>query len=549
MTRLRRPMVLFVPPSHTLSGCKLPRTSKGGASVPDRHGRTDLVAERGENVVKNAFAEILQWVARKDYPDDGIDLNVEIPADGTYPAERVLVQVKTAGRIKPRKDGSWPASVRGSALRKYKRSRHAVFLFVVDLASDEIRWIDLLDILRQTPDQRTFVLPAAQKFDEPAAGTFRQAVRSAIDTQNDRHHPPGQALVYRAQQVEAQDPRFAVRGEIVGGLERYTLTPKPGFAPKVKIVPRTRADSRRLDDAMEFGSTAEIKLKNFELDGGRAFTEGETREALLKIEPKSQRFRVAITSHLGVDGSEKSHLELNARVARGLRGFEIRSDDPACPFQFVLKLDSAQSSCAFAIEIHYEQWNGQPFTKLPLLDQILALARCFAEPSRLLFELIDYGERRELLSTHTASSKSKQFKQTVSYLKFLRKVSRVCRQIGSRATYSNTEIHDIAQGTSLELAYSLVEGAAIPVEPRTYVVSPQPKGRPVLLASEQPRPLIVRMPMHLHFGKTQIGEMPVRVAINDYTVVENSDGSISLRPKSASELTLDTEPLVGTLPD
>lgn len=165
--------------------------------MADRHGRTDLVAERGENHVKSAFAKILQWVARKDYPDDGIDLNVEIPADGNYPAERVLVQVKTAGRIKPRKDGSWSASVRDSALRKYKRSRHAVFLFVVDLASDEIRWIDLLNIIRQSPDRRTFTMPAAQKFDEETAGTFCNAVRFAIDAQNDRHYPPGQALVYR----------------------------------------------------------------------------------------------------------------------------------------------------------------------------------------------------------------------------------------------------------------------------------------------------------------------------------------------------------------
>ena len=517
--------------------------------MPDSHGRTDLVAERGENLVKNAFAAILRWVARKDYPDDGIDLNVEIPADGNYPTERVLVQVKTAGQIKPRKDGSWPASVRGSALRKYKRSRHAVFLFVVDLASGEIRWIDLLNIIRQTPDKRTFVLLAAQKFDEQTADTFRKAVRSAIDTQNDRHHPPGQALVYRAQQVEAQDPRFAVRGEIIGGLERYTLTPRPGFAPKVKVVPRTRADSRRLDDAIQFGSTAEIKLKNFELDGGREFTESETRDALLKIEPKSQRFRVAITSHLGVDGSEKSHLELNARVARGIRGFEIRSDDPMCLFQFVLKLDSTQSSCAFSFEIYYERWNGQPFTKLPLLDQILAIARCFAEPSRLVFELIDYGERRELLSTKTASSKSKRFTQTVSYLKFLRKISRVCQQIESTATYSNMDVHDTAQGTSLEMAYALVKGAAIPIEPRTYEINLHPEGRSALLASQQPQPLILRMPMRLHFGKTRIGEMPVRVAINKYSVVENSDGGISLHPKSTSELTLDTEPLVGILPD
>jgi hypothetical protein len=111
--------------------------------MPRNDGRTDLIAERGEYLVKIAFAKILEWVARKDSPDDGIDLNVEIPAEGKYPNERFLVQVKTASVVKTRSDGSWPASVRASALRKYKRSRHAVFLFGVDLQSEEIRWIDL----------------------------------------------------------------------------------------------------------------------------------------------------------------------------------------------------------------------------------------------------------------------------------------------------------------------------------------------------------------------------------------------------------------------
>jgi len=50
--------------------------------------------KRGENVVKNAFFEILQWVPRTDDLDDGIDLNVEIPPQETRPNERFLVQVR-----------------------------------------------------------------------------------------------------------------------------------------------------------------------------------------------------------------------------------------------------------------------------------------------------------------------------------------------------------------------------------------------------------------------------------------------------------------------
>jgi hypothetical protein len=510
--------------------------------MPRNTGRTDLIAERGENLVKIGFAKILQWVARKDSPDDGIDLNVEIPAEGTYPSERFLVQVKTASVVKPRSNGSWPASVRTAALRKYKRSRHAVFLFAVDLNSEEIRWTDLADALRREPARRTFLLPITHKFDQQTIDIFRHAVRSAIEVQNDSHHPPAQALAYRARQLEAKDPRFTVRGEIIGGVERYTRTVKPGFAPKVKFVPLTKADAKRLGEAVEFGSAAKIKLKSIQIDGLPALTDDETRDSFIKIEPKSRGLRLAITSHLGVGGSEKSYLELDAKVARGVRGFEVRSDDLACPFQFVLKLKPAQSSCAFTIEIHYEKWNGRPFTRLPLIDQILAIARCFSETGRLTFEVIDYGERREVLSAHTEANRSAKFKQTIIYLQLLRKVSQICRQIGSVATYSDADILDIEQVKSLELAYYLLtEKASITLTAQTYTVNPSPDGRTVLLASE-PGAVLVCMPMHLHFGKTRIGNIPVRVTINDFVAVDNTDGTIALRPKSSTELCLDTDP-------
>src|ERR1700687_2877931 len=51
-------------------------------TLMSRKGRkTDLVGNQGENLVVNALAKLLEWVARKDHPDDGVDLNVEIPAE------------------------------------------------------------------------------------------------------------------------------------------------------------------------------------------------------------------------------------------------------------------------------------------------------------------------------------------------------------------------------------------------------------------------------------------------------------------------------------
>jgi hypothetical protein len=45
------------------------RQDNGSSQMSAKGRKTDLVGKRGENLVENAFAEILGWIARKDAPD------------------------------------------------------------------------------------------------------------------------------------------------------------------------------------------------------------------------------------------------------------------------------------------------------------------------------------------------------------------------------------------------------------------------------------------------------------------------------------------------
>ena len=414
--------------------------------MPKERRRTDLIGKRGENGVKNAFFEILQWVPRTDDLDDGIDLSVEIPPQETRPSERFLVQVKSASVIRPQRNGSWSASIARSASRKYQRSRHAVFLLRVDLRSSEIRWIDLSEALRNDPDRLTFSLPSTQKFDHASADVFRAAVHKAIQAQDDRYHPPAQALAYRAQALEAKDPRLAVQGEIVGGIERYTFTAKQSFRGRVKVVPKTKTDAKRLIESHEYGSKAQIKVKKFRIDGSPAFEREGPSGSHLTIEPYARRFRLGIVVDSGDGTTEKTQIELDAELARGSRGWEVRSVDPGCPLDLVLKLDTAEDDKnKFTINILYERWNGRPFAGLPILEQLIRLARCFEQRGKLKFEWIEFGERRQMLSTDVQVDRTARFRGTVHYLEFLSHISHICRRIGSEATYHNSETVDPSQ--------------------------------------------------------------------------------------------------------
>jgi hypothetical protein len=509
--------------------------------VPKGGRRTNLIGERGENLVKNAFLEILQWVPRTDDPDDGIDLSVEIRSHDNRPTERFLVQVKTASAIKPHRDGAWSASITRAAAQKYQRSRLAVFLFCVDLKSSEIRWIDLLEALRNEPNRLTFSLPPTQKLDQASADAFRAAVRKAIEAQDDRHHPPAQALVYRAQQLAAKDPRLAVQGEIVNGLERYTFTAKEAFHARIKVVPRTKRDAKRLVEAHAYGSKAQIKLKSFRIEGSPAFEREGASGSQLTIKPYARKFRVGIVMSSGDPKIENTTIELDAELARGSRGWEVRSADPECPLELVLRLGTEEDDKnRFTIDILYERWNGRPFAQLPIVDQLATLARCVEQRGKLIFEWIEFGVRHQILSTEVQAYRATAIKNMVSYLDLLSHISHICRRIGSRAIYNSSETVDQPQLNSFGLAYELTRGKTVSFNGFSSKLTLTSEGREALKSSSSHQ-LKLSMPLRLFFGKTFVGDVPVKVPVDDYSISENPDGTVTVRPKLAVAMSLDTD--------
>lgn len=159
---------------------------------------TSQIGEQGEGLVANAIRKLLGWQPRKDPADDGIDHNVEIPPSDDLPSVRFLIQVKTEEILIAKRNGHWSIRFKRGALSKYARSRHAVFGFKVDLATEEIRWIDILAAMKLQPQSTTFDLPPSQELSSATAEMFAKAVRRAITDLDDKYHPPAKAAEYRA---------------------------------------------------------------------------------------------------------------------------------------------------------------------------------------------------------------------------------------------------------------------------------------------------------------------------------------------------------------
>lgn len=486
---------------------------------------TSQIGESGEYIVANAIMELLRWQPRKDPTDDGIDYNVEIPAEGDLPSVRFLIQVKTEEFLRPKRTGHWSIRFKRAALNKYSRSRHAVIGFKVDLATKEIRWLDVLAAMKARPNAMTFDLPPSQVFDMSAAEAFARAVRVAIAELDDRYHPPIKALDYRAKRLEALDPRFEVKADLIDGIEHYTFAVRLGQQAELSIVTDTEEDSKKIQSAVEYG--AKVNVKGY-LNGSPIVQHRENVESHLTLTPKARDFRLGITTER--DG-ERFYIELPAETSFGTRGIEIRTVDAKCPFKVAMRFDRGGSARSYDFEIDYGVWDGQRITELALFDQTYQLAQSLANEHRFRLDYVEYGAAQELVAG-VADKPDPGYEDTFKFLEIMRKLRVVCRKLGAEVTFKEGIEVTVDDQVSIIRAYELLDGKSLPFEGIRFTV---PLGEGAADASELLRSgnpamslQFANIQSNVIFAGAAVASIPVIADIKAFKIVSQSENEISI---------------------
>lgn len=350
--------------------------------------------ELGEAKVRPIFLA-WGWIPRKDNPDRGIDFNVDVPAGNGRPQERFLVQVKTSKDRKASPDGSWSIWVDGNALARYEQSRHPVFLVGVNLKNDECRWLDLTLALENRSTSisqgKSFRLPSDHRFDESMHDGFDEALVSAFRRHDDRFHPPAEALRYRAEQLQAKDPRFQVTASFVGGEAIYELSARETVSVNFKLVLEQPEDKKALFDSIKYGLPAKVNPTSAEIGGSALFRDHQARTIALSQTP--QRLRLMLGWMVSEDpASFVCALEGDAEATRGISGGAVRFTEPLIPFQASIRFDAQTMRASFTFNIGTEQWVGQDVRELSYFKGVHQLLRNTIEYRNLAFAGRHLGE-------------------------------------------------------------------------------------------------------------------------------------------------------------
>lgn len=491
---------------------------------------TRATGATGENLVSNGLMQYLDWTPRKEELDEGIDFNVEIPADPPHPGRRFLAQVKTKSRFVERKDGSWTVTIRGAIARKYRSLREPVFLFAVDLQRNEIRWLDLLAALLIDPERRTFVLPPNHVLGPDTASELRSAVFAAFADVDDKYHPPSKALRYREKKLEGMNPGFTVKGAIVDGMERYEFGLREGQAHKFTLKTRSETAAKMLQDAHNFGSRAELEVQSEDVTGLPSLLHPRTGPSVLRIEARSRRFRLSLTSRpLGEHPSMS--IELDAELARGAVGWEVRSADSSCPLEFRVTVADQEPDVHCVFSWDDSSWKGRPLAQLPGLFPAQKLAAIFSRPGTVLFDWVDYGERQTMMSLAVHPEPDEELKGMLYRFDFYAHLAQLCRALSFDAAYRTEDTLTEAQFEALTLAFELTRRSSIPFNGQRYPLVATEEGKVALRASTVS--LMLEMTLELGHGQTVLGRIPVKSTVRKFTLHDSPDGALIVEASEA----------------
>lgn len=337
----------------------------------------------GEKQIGILLLDLLGWYARRDDPDEGYDFNVEVP-EGEGPAQRFLVQVKTASTQRTDRHGNWPITIKSSIVRRYRQSRHPVFLIAYERSSHSARWLDVSDVLRKNT-RTTFALPSGQVLDAEGASAFKTAVEAAFLAADADHVDIGQALAERAQRLMVRNPNLDIRIDHVDGKQIVTLRPIAGKSVKVTTKPKSQTDADRFRKGIEFGGRVEIKLEHIASEDSPILN---SSGATLVLDCETCPIRLRLTF-----GKQRRGLvlEMNASATRGSKGMRIISVEPSWPFGIEILIPGDSRIGHFSPTCFPDCWKGHDLRELPMLDLACDFARSMLRSEPVGIEIYQLG--------------------------------------------------------------------------------------------------------------------------------------------------------------
>ena len=405
------------------------------ATRKERGEHARWIGDTAEQAARHLL-QVMKLRPRAEDRDDGEDIVVEI-VNGLGHLERIYVQVKGAENWKAGSNGAWRVPVRQNAIARYRRLAHPVFLIAVDVATEEMRFLDLSGRLGSgaIASQR-FEVPAANVIDRGSGGALEQAMRRAADRRRVANVPA--TLAQRDQELSAIDPRIGVTTRATGnGIEVRLQAREP-----VQTILRISADPEHmhaLARSFAYGRATQVPLRAMQVDGSPLFDVLDLGSASALSVHSSPVVLSGALGWMDEGGQFQPAFDAQLSAYLGTRGVSVDVHCDGGPIGVFLEGDFGVSSSRGRINFG-EGWFDELAPALPYLEETEQFLAALADGRQLAFA----GRRHGRYATPTVFGSSEDMRGLASVLlpaaRLATVISRVCARFAPGARYRDSAL-------------------------------------------------------------------------------------------------------------
>lgn len=478
-------------------------------------------------MAKRLFAA--QLVPRADTFQNGFDFNVEIPADEGHPSRRFLVQVKTSSTFPARADGLWVKSLNARDVAAFKASRHPVLLFMVDLRSEAVRFLDVQRYLRENLGRQV----KARKEDE-WIGTSTERLLTTVEAAelelDATHRSPAELLDHRRRALERSDPRFNILASCDGVSERYELHAKETVEFTLDMRVETPADQEALADTMRYGTPSTIHPAEVAVCGSALLEQVAAKSKTLTIvaEASHELFCFAAADSNGESMANTAAVYVPGTTTRGFSGLELLSSECHALMRFRLRWDQTTGTPSFTLLPALGAWHGTQMRRLPNVGALADLLSAIAGGGGLKLSRLTESQYQPLIWGVPNFSAQSELRSFARFFGGLRHLVFLCDHFGWDAAWDADGTFTRDEVETWRTLSRIIRAGAAEITFGEVGVEQTSSDQSLLRAViEQKGSLHLISRTEIKYCGRPVGLAYVRLDINDYVVETDGAGRIS----------------------
>lgn len=400
-------------------------------------GTSLKIDQRAEKIFHSWLPD--DWLARKQTPDFFVDYVVERVERGEPTGLHFGVQIKG---YEGRPGLKQPFSHRFETkhLRYYlERSQNPVFLFLIDVATEEGCWVFAQEYLKRLQtdswkDQQSLTVHFTANDSLSNFIKFNCLLPDAERFVRDLH--PGSvqaALEKRRRELEAKDARCSVSISVKDGAEHFVISAKEPVSFDLHF---KGGNHEKWREFIERGTELKVESGEIEIKGSPLYEElsntmgGCTIIQFGNPQPSSIRLICGI-------GEELSMLNVDGTSQAGTKFITFTGRLKDSPFELSVDFPyrDADPVCSLTVGFCFERWSGKRVLFLPHFDDIETFARAVATSTTTTLHWSVHGNI--LLKAPLPSLAKESAESILKIMQWLRKCKWLAQHFKVSPTLSN----------------------------------------------------------------------------------------------------------------